>query len=104
MTQISHETRRRSILKEMADITRMERGCLSVEHHRNLDGTSRGPYYKHQAWVRGRNVSRRIPLERVDEIEQAIKGYERFRELAEEFVEITVAMTRHGNPRSGREL
>jgi hypothetical protein len=95
MKKKSRESRRRAILKQMAEIVRMERGRVSAEYRSNGAGIKpRGPYYKHQAWEKGRNVSRRVPLEQVEALEEAIQGYERFRELAEEYVKITVAMTR----------
>ena len=60
----------------------MERGTLNV-----LRQGPRGPYYNHQCYEEGRNVSRYVPAERVDEIREAIQGYHRcsvprfFREL-----------------------
>ena len=87
---MSPQQRRQEILNEMSTVTRMERGTLCVQ--------SRGPgspcFYKLQRWHRGKNQTRYVPALQVPALQEALAGYQRFQELAEEFIELTVAMTR----------
>lgn len=53
-----------------------------------------GPYFKHQVWEDGQNLTRRIPAEQADILAEAIENRKRFEKLAEEFIQATVAMTR----------
>ena len=91
----SPQARRQTVLEQMARITHMERGRLSAEYRPGSGGSKeRGPYYKHQVWEKGRNVSRRVVAEQAAALQEAIEGYERFEQLADDYVEATVAMTR----------
>lgn len=86
-----------AILREMANITTMERGKLSEEYRPAKGGGAaerRGPYYKHQAWEKGRNVSRRVPACEVPALREDLANHERFAELASAFVDETVSNTR----------
>ena len=94
---MDHETRRKQILKQMARINCMEKGRLNEEYReRSRDGETvrRGPYYKYQRWEDGRNVSRRVPATEVDQLRQAVEGYHAFEDLAKEYAQVTIAMTR----------
>ncbi len=94
---MNYETRRRHILKKMAQIDCMEKGRLTEEYReRYKDGESvrLGPYYKHQRWEDGRNMSRRIPAGDADRLRKAVDGYHEFAKLADEYAQITVEMTR----------
>jgi len=97
---MEHQERRRQILDQMAQIECMEKGRLSEEYRESRRGGKAvrlGPYYKHQCWENGRNASRRVPAEEVERLREGVDGYHRFRELADEFVEETVAMTRESD-------
>jgi hypothetical protein len=88
--------KRRQILQQMEQIDRMERGSLQSEtrpSQRHPD-QSRGPYFKHQIWEEGRNLTRRIPPDRAPALAKAIEGRKEFEKLAGQFVDATVAMTR----------
>jgi hypothetical protein len=94
---MNHEARRKQILKQMARIDCMEKGRLNEEYReRSRDGkvVRLGPYYKHQRWEDGRNVSRRVPAPQVDRLRRAVDGYHEFEALAKEYAEVTIAMTR----------
>jgi hypothetical protein len=94
---MNDQDRRERLLAGMAGITCMEKGRLSVEYREVVRGgkTVRlGPYYKHQCWETGRNVSRRVPANEADALRQAVEGYHQFQSLAAEFVELTIGMTR----------
>lgn len=94
---MDYETRRKQILKKMARINCMEKGRISEEYReRSRDGevVRLGPYYKHQRWEEGRNVSRRVPVAEVEHLKIAVEGYHEFEELAKEYAQVTIAMTR----------
>lgn len=88
-----------AILGEMATLTSMERGTLSEEYRAGSstdggDPVRLGPYYKHQVWEGGHNLSRRVPSEQVPALKDDLANYERFTELAADFTEQTIALTR----------
>ena len=88
--------KRQQILQQMEQIDRMERGSLQSEtrpSQRHPD-QHQGPYFKHQIWEDGRNLTRRIPSERAPALAKAIEGRKEFEKLAQQFVDATVAMTR----------
>lgn len=86
----------------MAGIERMDRGHLSAEYRAsNRQAEALGPYYKHQVWEKGKNRSRRVRQEEVAALREAIEGHKRFVRLAEEYVDVTVAMTREGMGNAG---
>ena len=94
---MKHEKRRRQILKEMANLTCMEKGSLTEEYresHKDGKKVRLGPYYKHQRWEAGRNVSRRVPVVEAEKTKKAVDGYHRFEKLAKEYADITIEMTR----------
>lgn len=82
--------RRQEILQEMNTITRMERGRLCTQSR----GPGCAPFHKLQCWHRGKNHTRYVPAYELPVLQQALAGHQRFQELAEEFVDLTVAMTR----------
>jgi len=88
---------RRDILKQMDSIQTMERGKLCEQHvERGGVGSGRrkGPYYKQQTWEKGKNATRYIKAEEVPALKQAMAGYAQFQRLAEDYVDVTVEMTR----------
>jgi hypothetical protein len=93
MDPIIHK--RQQILQQMEQIQRMERGSLQAEKRPSLrqPDQNRGPYFKHQIWEAGQNVTRRIPAEKAAALAQAIEGRKEFEELAEQFINATVIMT-----------
>ena len=97
--------RRDEILKEMAEIDRMQRGRLSEQFFKvNKDGQEiiRGPYYVLQRWSGGKNVGERVPASDVDSVQSAIDGHKRFEKLTQEFAEVTERLTREA--RQGQEI
>jgi len=98
------QKRRKQILQEMAGIDRMEKGRLTAEYRESVrEGKSirKGPYYKHQCWEAGRNISRRVPVEEAGDLREAVEGYHQFRHLSDEYAELTIQNTRKqtGAPR-----
>src|SRR5438093_5342181 len=94
MNPLAHK--RQQLLQQMEQIPRMERGSLQVETRPSQRDASqeRGPYFKHQIWEDGQNMTRRIPADQADALAQAIEGRKEFEKLAEQYVDATVAMTR----------
>lgn len=94
MNSILHK--REQILQQMQQIQRMEHGSLQTQTRPSArhPGQDRGPYFKHQVWEGGRNLTRHIPPERADALAQAIEGRKQFEQLAEQFIDATVLLTR----------
>jgi hypothetical protein len=84
-TQITPE----SILRDLAQIQCLDRGTVSVIRQ----GPS-GPYYNHQCYENGRNVSRYVPAQQVEELKAAIADHQRFQQLVQQYVELMVQRTR----------
>jgi len=82
--------RRQEILKEINTITHMERGKLCAQSL----GPGSAPFYKLQCWHQGKNHTRYVPADEVPAVQKALAEHHRFQRLAEEFVELTVALTR----------
>ena len=100
------QKRKQKILVEMAQINTMEKGRLAEEYRDSYkDGkpVRLGPYYKHQCWENGKNVSRRVPVAQAEELREAVDGYHRFKALAEEYAELTVEPTRPGAAERGKK-
>ncbi len=88
--------RRSEILAEMARIDRMRRGGLSKQYFKTMEKgrkVTRGPYYVLQCSLNGKNCCERVSADAMEAVESDIGGYERFRQLANEFIEITEEMT-----------
>ena len=82
--------RRQEILKEINTITRMERGKLCTQS----PGPGAAPFHKLQCWHQGKNHTRYVPAAEVPALQAALAGHERFQTLAQEFVDLTIALTR----------
>ncbi len=98
MPQSTPSPDRSAILQQMAKLESMERGTLSEEYREHPDGSGGtvrlGPYFKHQVWEGGSNKSRRVPAAEVPQLRQDIENHQRFAELADSYVELTVEQTR----------
>lgn len=78
-----------SLLQQIAQIQHMERGKLCV-----LRQGPEGPYYNHQTWENGKNVSRYVPQDQVPALQQAIAGFQQFEHLADQYAQIVIQRTR----------
>ncbi|MEE9368882.1 MAG: hypothetical protein V3V05_08455 [Pontiella sp.] len=104
--EIEHRGKRRRILEQMAQIECMEKGRLSEEYReKHIDGkrVPRPVLQKHQCWENGRNASRRVPAVEMERPREGVNGYHPFRELADEFVEVTVSMSRESADDEGKK-
>jgi hypothetical protein len=82
------------LLEQMAALQSMEQGSLKTEYRDQPSGAKSGPYYKHQVWRDGANVSQRISPEDAPALAAAIANRQKFQALADDFIELTVAHTR----------
>ena len=73
----------------MNSITRMERGKLCTQSR----GPGAAPFHKLQSWHQGKNHTRYVPADEVPVLQEALAGHQRFQQLAEEFVDLTIALT-----------
>ena len=94
MHPLAHQ--RQQLLQQMEQIQRMEHGSLrgDTRPSRRHPGQDRGPYFKHQVWEDGQNVTRSVPADKADALADAIAGRKQFETLAAQFIEATVRMTR----------
>jgi transposase-like protein len=53
----------------------------------------RGPYFVLQRWLGGKNLCERVAADQVEPVRQGVEGYKRFRQLADEFVDVCEAIT-----------
>jgi len=91
---------RKAILAEMGRITQMAGGALSEEYRsRGRGKRALGPYYKHQEWIGGQNVSRRVGSEDAESLGVGIAERKRFEELAARFVALTIAASGKAAPK-----
>jgi hypothetical protein len=77
------------ILQQIAQIQRMDRGTVSI-----IRQGPQGPYYNHQCYEEGRNVSRYVPAQQLSELQAAIEDFRRFQQLVEQYVHLVVERTR----------
>lgn len=94
----SVEAARRSLLDQIAAITTMQPGTLAEEWRQRPDpggkGAARlGPYYKHQVWKDGRNLSRRVPADAAALLREDIDNAKRFERLTAELASLNVEHT-----------
>ena len=105
----SHQSHRKSLLDQIAAITTMQSGTLAEEWRERPDpdaaGTRRiGPYYKHQVWRDGRNISRRVPAAEAAQLREDIDNAKLYEELTGELARINIECTlqlRSANDGSG---
>ena len=103
----SVEAARRSLVDQIAAISTMQPGTLAEEWRERPDSEGTGvvrlgPYFKHQVWKDGRNVSRRVPAEEAALLREDIDNAKRFEQLTEELarlnIEHTLALRRAPSP------
>jgi hypothetical protein len=78
-----------SLLQQIAQIQHMERGKLCL-----LRQGPNGPYYNHQVWEEGKNVSRYVAQEKVAPMQEAIAGYQQFQRLTDDYARLIIGKTR----------
>lgn len=94
----SVEAARRSLVDQIAAISTMQPGTLAEEWRERPGpagtGVVRlGPYYKHQVWKDGRNVSRRVPADEAVLLREDIENARRFEQLTDELAHLNIEHT-----------
>lgn len=94
----SGEAARRILLDQIAAITTMQPGTLAEEwrEHRATDGVGTvrlGPYFKHQVWMDGRNLSRRVPVAEAAQLREDIDNAKRFEQLTGDLARLNIEHT-----------
>ena len=90
---------RQTVLNQLAELTTMEHGTLREEYRERPspdgEGSVRlGPYFLHQCWENGRNLSRRVPLAEVESLRDDLKNGERFEKLVSHLGQLAIAQGR----------
>ena len=89
-----YHAQRTLVLEQMAALQTMEQGSLKSEYREQPSGAKSGPYFKHQVWRNGANVTQRIAPEDAPGLATAIANRQKFESLTANFIELTVAHTR----------
>lgn len=90
----SLQAQREQVLRQLAQLDTMEYGSLRAEHRPAPGGGTTGPYYQHQVWEDGQNLSQRIPATEAPALQQALANRQRAEALAQEYIALTVQLTR----------
>jgi hypothetical protein len=91
---LKYLAQRALVLEQMAALQTMELGSLKSEYREHPSGAKSGPYFKHQVWREGANVTQRITPEDAPALAAAIANRQKFECLTANFIELTVAHTR----------
>ena len=78
-----------ALLHQIGQLQHLERGSLCI-----LRQGPNGPYYNHQTWENGKNVSRYVPQDQVPALREAIAGYKQFQALVEQYVQLMAQQSR----------
>ena len=98
----SLHVQRDQILRQLAQLDTMEYGSLRTEHRAAQGGGTSGPYYQHQVWEAGKNLSQRIPAAEAPALQSALANRQRAEALAREYIAVTVQLTRrHADDATG---
>ena len=90
----SLHAQREQILRQLAELDTMEYGSLRTELRPAQGGGTTGPYYQHQVWEHGKNLSQRIPVTEAPGLTTALANHQRCEALAQEYIALTVQLTR----------
>ena len=88
---------RTALLEEMAALQSMEQGSLKVEYREQPSGTKSGPYFKHQVWREGANVSQRVCPDDAPALAPANPKRQKFEAQAADLIKLNVAHTRQNH-------
>ncbi len=83
-------SKRTALLQQMAALDSMELDSLKAEYRSSPSGSKSGPYFKHQVWIDGANLSQRVSSQDAPSLEAAIHNRLQFESLAHAFVQRTV--------------
>ena len=88
---------KQKIITRIEQIEDLQKAKLSEQYFTkiNSDGQKvrQGPYYNLQRWIDGKNKTVRINRNKVEPYRRAVEGYEAFKELCDQFIDITEKIT-----------
>lgn len=90
----SLHAQREQVLRQLAQLDTMEYGSLRTEHRPAQGGGTTGPYFQHQVWEHGKNLSQRIPAAEAPALQDALASRQRAEALAADYIALTVQLTR----------
>jgi len=82
------------LLAQMAAIGEMERGAVCRMKGRD--------HFNHQTWEAGRNVVRYVRREDLPALQRAIAGYRRFMNLAQQYADEIIRLSRRERGRNAK--
>jgi hypothetical protein len=94
---ISLPQQKAAILQQMGQIPAIIRGKLTSQTY-VAKGRSQGPYFTLQRWDEGKNKSQRIRPQQLPMIQEAVTGFQRFQQLADQFVGLVEKQTWEAQP------
>jgi len=94
----SDSSLRQALLDQIAAITTMQPGSLAEEYREHPAHDSQGvvrlgPYFKHQLWQNGRNVSRRVPAAEASTLKLDIENAKLFDQLTDQLAKLNFEHT-----------
>lgn len=87
-----------SILEQIGNIERMEKGSLSM-----IRQTTQGPTFNFQRWENGRNQSEYIPAAQADQVQENLQAYATFESLVASYVQALSARSRKERLAGGKK-
>ncbi len=78
-----------ALLEQILQIEQMEHGSVCVSGQ-----GPNGPYYNLNSWEDGHNQCRYVSQEKVPAVQQAIDGYQKYRQLTERYAQQVIQKTR----------
>ena len=91
-SNLSIEEQKAALLEQMGQIPCLIRGKLTSQTYTS-QGRSQGPYFTLQRWEQGKNKSQRVSPPQLALIREAVSGFERFQQLAEQFAQLVEQQT-----------
>lgn len=95
LPELRHQ--RDQVLQKIQSIDRLRRGTLSEQFFvKKREGKTirQGPYFVLQCYLKGSKCSERVSAEKAEQARSDVANYQRFQELADQFVQITDQITR----------
>ena len=86
---MNHPLTPQALIEQILQIQRMEHGSLSI-----IRQGPNGPYYSLNSWEDGKNHCRYLPQDKVPEVQQAIEGYHKYKQITDQYAQQIIEQTR----------
>lgn len=87
---------REALLAQLQALDRLRRGTLSRQVYSRIKAGkdhTQGPYFVLQGFHKGKKFSQRVPSAQAEQVQQYVKNYKRFQDLADRCVSVTDQLT-----------